>query len=172
MHPANDRGNNVQGNNVSHWLGACLDWSLQCSRKNFMVHQTFVWRALYILLKFVKSLIRHLAQAIRNVRHVRWFSWTLPLHIHTYCFPAEPSSIIHLLVSDNNIHLVRYTDHQKLEYMHSENTPPPPPPHTHTHQDYPYHWVMSDHKSNKRKSQTCKFKKNCQKFKFKFRNFA
>ena len=42
----------------------------QCSRKTFMVHQTFVWWALYVLLKFVKSLIR-------NVRHVRWFSWTL-----------------------------------------------------------------------------------------------
>ena len=52
---------------------------LQCSRKTFMVHQTFVWWALYILFKFVKSLIRHLAHAIGNVRHVRWFSWTLDL---------------------------------------------------------------------------------------------
>ena len=49
----------------------------QCSRKTFMVHQTFVRWALYILFKFVKSLIRHLGLAIGNVRHVRWFSWTL-----------------------------------------------------------------------------------------------
>ena len=32
---------------------------------------------LYILFKFVKSLIRHLGLAIGNVRYVRWFSWTL-----------------------------------------------------------------------------------------------
>ena len=49
----------------------------QCSWKTSMVHQTFVQWALYILLKFVKSLIRHLGLAIGNVRHVRWFSWTL-----------------------------------------------------------------------------------------------
>ena len=42
-----------------------------------MVHQTFVWWALYILFKIVKSLIRHSGLAIGNVRHVRWFSWTL-----------------------------------------------------------------------------------------------
>ena len=35
---------------------------------------TFVQWALYILFKFVKSLIRHLGLAIGNVR---WFSWTL-----------------------------------------------------------------------------------------------
>ena len=39
--------------------------------------QTFVRWALYILFKFVKSLIRHLGLVIGNVRHVRWFSWTL-----------------------------------------------------------------------------------------------
>ena len=43
----------------------------------FMIHQTFVRWALYILFKFVKSLIRHLGLAIRNVRCVPWFSWTL-----------------------------------------------------------------------------------------------
>ena len=52
---------------------------LQCTRKTFMIHQTFVRWALCILFKFVKSLIRHLGLAIRNVRHVRWFSWTLYL---------------------------------------------------------------------------------------------
>ena len=46
-------------------------------RKTFMIHQTFVRWALYILFKFVKSLIRHLGQAIRNVSCVQWFSWTL-----------------------------------------------------------------------------------------------
>ena len=51
--------------------------SFQCSWKTFMVHQTFVRWALYILFKYVKSLIRHLVLAIRNVRHVQWFSWTL-----------------------------------------------------------------------------------------------
>ena len=45
----------------------------QCSRKNFMFHQTFVRWALYILFKFVKSLIRHLGPAIGNVRHVQWY---------------------------------------------------------------------------------------------------
>ena len=55
---------------------------LQCSPKTFMVHQTFVRWALYILFKFVKSLIRHLGLAIGHVWHVRWFSWTLCLH-HT-----------------------------------------------------------------------------------------
>ena len=49
----------------------------QCTWKTFMIHETFVWWALYILFKFVKSLIRHLGLAIRNVRCVRWFSWTL-----------------------------------------------------------------------------------------------
>ena len=29
----------------------------------------------------MKSLIRHLGLAIGNVRHIRWFSWTLLLHI-------------------------------------------------------------------------------------------
>ena len=52
-------------------------WRCQCSRKTFMIHQTFVRLALYILFKFVKSFIRHLGLAIGNVRCVRWFSWTL-----------------------------------------------------------------------------------------------
>ena len=51
--------------------------SMQCTRKTFMIHQTFVRWALYILLKFVKSLIRHLGLAIGNVGCVRCFSWTL-----------------------------------------------------------------------------------------------
>ena len=42
-----------------------------------MVHQTFVWWALYVLFRFVKSLIRHLGLAIGNARRVRRFSWTL-----------------------------------------------------------------------------------------------
>ena len=46
----------------------------QCSRKTFKVHQTSVQWTSYILFKFVKSLIRHLGLAIRNVW---WFSWTL-----------------------------------------------------------------------------------------------
>ena len=32
---------------------------------------------IYILFKFVKSLIRHLGLAIANVWRVQWFSWTL-----------------------------------------------------------------------------------------------
>ena len=39
---------------------------LQCRRKTFMVHQTFVQWALYILFKFVKSLIRYLGPAINK----------------------------------------------------------------------------------------------------------
>ena len=38
----------------------------QWRRKTFMVHHTFVWWALYILYKFVKSPIKHLVLAIRN----------------------------------------------------------------------------------------------------------
>ena len=49
----------------------------QCTWKTFMIHETFVWWALYILFKSVKSLIRHLGLAIGNVWCVRWFSWTL-----------------------------------------------------------------------------------------------
>ena len=75
-------------NTISHWLGAYRGWSLlrlmrchwlcnpwQCSRKTFMVHQTIVRWASYILLKFMKSLIGHLTLAVGNVRR---FSWTLP----------------------------------------------------------------------------------------------
>ena len=64
---------------VNESLGMHVMFTLwyQCSWKTFMVHQTFVQWALYILFKFVKSLIRHLGLAIGNVRHVRWFSWTL-----------------------------------------------------------------------------------------------
>ena len=51
--------------------------TFQCRRKTFMVHQTFVWWALYIPHKFVKSPIRHLGLAIGNVRRVRHFSSTL-----------------------------------------------------------------------------------------------
>ena len=47
-----------------------------------MVHQTFVWWALCILLKLVRSLIRHLGSTIGEVWHVRWFLWTL-LYIDT-----------------------------------------------------------------------------------------
>ena len=49
----------------------------QCRRKTCMVHQTFVWWALYIPYKFVKSPIRHLGLAIGNVWCVRRFSPTL-----------------------------------------------------------------------------------------------
>ena len=69
-------------------VGFCQSWGTwgnisyllnfeQCNRKTFMIHQTFVWWALYILFKFVKFLIRHLGLAIGNVRCVWWFSWTL-----------------------------------------------------------------------------------------------
>ena len=52
---------------------------MQCTWKTFMIHQTFVRWALYILLKFVKSLTRHLDLAIGNVWCVQWFSWTLEM---------------------------------------------------------------------------------------------
>ena len=60
-----------------NWSSGC---SCQCTRKTFMIHQTFVRWALCILFKFVKSLMGHLGLAIGNVRHVRWFSWTLSCH--------------------------------------------------------------------------------------------
>ena len=71
----------------------------QCSQKTFMVYQTFVWWALYILFKFVRSLIRHLAQAIGNVLHVWWFSWTLQ-HI------VRPWLALFLLSSIQQSHLI------------------------------------------------------------------
>ena len=49
----------------------------QCTWKTSMIHETFVRWALYIVFKFVKSLIRHLGLATGNVRCVWWFSWTL-----------------------------------------------------------------------------------------------
>ena len=49
----------------------------QCRRKTSMVHQTFVWWALYILYEFEKFPIRHLGLAIGNVQCVRCFSSTL-----------------------------------------------------------------------------------------------
>ena len=49
----------------------------QSTQKTFMIHRTFVrWALYYILLIFVKSIIRHLGPAIGNVRCVQWFSWT------------------------------------------------------------------------------------------------
>ena len=64
-----------------HFVYALNQWDtrLQCTWKTFKIHQTFVWWAFNILFKFVKSLIRHLGLAIRNVWCVRWFSWTLRL---------------------------------------------------------------------------------------------
>ena len=53
----------------------------QCSRKTSIIHQTFVQWALHILFKFVKSLIRNLNLAIRNVW---WFSWTLFYVMNSY----------------------------------------------------------------------------------------
>ena len=53
------------------------DVTEQCRRKTCMVHQTFVWWALYIPYKFVKSSIRHFSLAFGNVRCVRRFSLTL-----------------------------------------------------------------------------------------------
>ena len=50
----------------------------QCRWKTCMVHQTFVWWALYIPYKFVKSSIRHFGLAIGNVRCVRrFFAYTV-----------------------------------------------------------------------------------------------
>ena len=48
---------------------------MHCTWKTFLIHQTFVRWALYILFKFVKYLITHLG--LGNVWCVRWFSWTL-----------------------------------------------------------------------------------------------
>ena len=62
---------------ITRGCGCLINPKQQCTRKTFMIHQTFVRWALYILLKFVKSLIWHLGLAIGNVWHVRWFSWTL-----------------------------------------------------------------------------------------------
>ena len=86
------------GNKTSHtsmiwprwvqYVGTCnrvmlwVLWQCQCRRKTFMVHQTFVWWALYILYKFAKLPIRHLGLAIGNVRR---FSPTLQCDDTMYC---------------------------------------------------------------------------------------
>ena len=59
----------------------CYNDRYQCRRKTFIVHQTFVWWALYIPYKFVKFPIRHLGLAIGNVRCVRRFSPTLQIWV-------------------------------------------------------------------------------------------
>ena len=60
-------------------ISIVMGYGIQCCWKTLMVHQTFVGWALYILLKFVKSLIRHFGLANGYVRCVWWFSWTLEI---------------------------------------------------------------------------------------------
>ena len=67
--------------------------SYQCRRKTCMVHHTFVWRALYIPHKFVKSPTRHLGLAIGNVRCVRRFSPTLVISAGFICEGSIKASI-------------------------------------------------------------------------------
>ena len=70
----------------TNWVGFDERTTLsQCRRKTFMVHQTFVWWALYIPYKFVKSPIRHLGLAIGNVQR---FSPSL-LSVEPWCWNAE-----------------------------------------------------------------------------------
>ena len=86
---------------ISYWWLKTRLW-YQCSQKTSMIHQTFVWWALYILFKFVKFLIRHLGLVIGNVRHVRWFSWTLWLLSDISSVSAMEIDFMSLI----------YTDHQ------------------------------------------------------------
>ena len=53
---------------------------VQHRQKTFMVHQTFVWWALCILFKFVKSFVRHLGPAVENV----WWVQTNVFHLHCW----------------------------------------------------------------------------------------
>ena len=81
------------------------DLDLLCTRKTFMVHQTFVRWALCILFKFVKSLIRHLGLTIGNVRCVRWFSWTLDLRhkiLHIAQLPPAKYGVLFLHITKKN----------------------------------------------------------------------
>ena len=60
--------------------------------KTSIIHQTFVWWALYILYQFVKFPIRHLGLAIGNVQRVQRFSPTLPtLALSTISRPLSNS---------------------------------------------------------------------------------
>ena len=66
----------------------------QCRWKTCMVHQTFVWWALYIPYEFVKSSIRYFGLAIGNVRSVRRFLPTLLSVLWllmAWCFSASAS---------------------------------------------------------------------------------
>ena len=75
----------------THLFGVRWKLYLQCSWKTFMIHQTFVQWALYILVKFMKSLIIHLGLAIGNIRCVWWFSWTLDLEPISRTFFYTPT---------------------------------------------------------------------------------
>ena len=69
---------NEPPSSVCTWLFCLTSCQyFQCRRKTFMVHQTFVWWALPILYKFVKSPNTHLGLAIENVHRVRRFLPTL-----------------------------------------------------------------------------------------------
>ena len=92
----------------------------QHSRKTFMVHQIFVRWAWYILFKFVKSLIRHLGQAIGNVRRVQWFLLTLPFddviirHSSALGQPQFRSWVGTCFTPDHNLDQCWFIDNWKL----------------------------------------------------------
>ena len=88
----------------------------QCSRKTFMVHLTIVRWALCILLKFIKSLIRHLALAIGNVRHVRRFSWTLPYFILVTIIATRVICSIGLMIGCNKMNIISHVSYVNKEF--------------------------------------------------------
>ena len=85
----------------------------QCSRKTFMIHQTFVRWALHILFKFVKSLIRYLGLAIGNVRCVGWFSWTLHCLVLSIYVVVVVSFISNRIQQWNNTRKKHFVDISK-----------------------------------------------------------
>ena len=84
-----------------------------------MVHQTFVWWALYILHQFVQSPIRHLGLAIRNVQrvHVRvqpFFAYTAPspAYMHWWTGSALVQVMAWYLFGAKPLPELRLTYHQ------------------------------------------------------------
>ena len=91
------------------WRPFCLSLNvlrpqIQCWWKTFMVHQTLVWWALYILYKFGKFPIRHLSLAIGYVRR---FSPTLQIGEKKRCYfePKSTKSCHNISSSDQSSYL-------------------------------------------------------------------
>ena len=103
---------------------------LQCTRKTFMIYQKFVRLALYILFKFVKSLIRHLGLAIGNVMsdvsddfHEHWSIYSNKRNIQQPEWGWSStlfnrSQIMQMAHKWNQIHYIIHVSAQHMEWFY------------------------------------------------------